>query len=145
MPVERSVAIPNAEPITEEQVRDLFQLWNNALATLDAKNVTARYSKDAVLLPTVSDIPRNTPEHIEEYFIEFLKKQPRGVIESGSISIGYNWARDAGVYVFTTGTDRKIVRARYTFVYVWEDGEWKISHHHSSLMPSNFVGKKRRN
>jgi hypothetical protein len=28
--------------------------WNDALATLDPKAVAARYTKDAVLLPTVS-------------------------------------------------------------------------------------------
>jgi hypothetical protein len=25
-------------------------------------------------------------------------------------------------------------------VYVWEDGQWKISHHHSSVMPEAFLG-----
>ena len=47
-----------AQPITEDEVKDLFQLWNNALATEDPDAVAKRYSKDAVLLPTVSDVPR---------------------------------------------------------------------------------------
>lgn len=40
-----------------------------------------------------------------------------------------------GIYEFTMGADGSKVKARYSFVYVNEDGEWKIAHHHSSLMP----------
>ena len=32
------------------------------------------------------------------------------------------------------------VKGRYSFVYVYEDGEWKISHHHSSVMPEPILG-----
>ena len=32
------------------------------------------------------------------------------------------------------------VKARYTYVYQFEDGEWKIAHHHSSVMPEAFLG-----
>ena len=57
-----------AEVLGPEQVRGLFQLWNNALATLDPEQVAARYSKNAILLPTVSDTPRTTKESITDYF-----------------------------------------------------------------------------
>ena len=43
-----------AQQIDENQVRNLFNLWNDALATKDPKVVASRYTKDAVLLPTVS-------------------------------------------------------------------------------------------
>jgi hypothetical protein len=85
------------------------------------------YSKKAVLLPTVSDIPRTTPALIIDYFDHFLLKKPQGVIEYGDIFIGCNWAQDAGIYEFTMGKDGSKVRARYTFVYIWEDNDWKIS------------------
>jgi len=127
--------IVTAEPITEKEVRDLFSLWNNALASGDPKKVADRYSKEGVLLPTVSDIPRTDYPGIEDYFTNFLKLKPQGEIESGNIIIGTNWAQDAGVYEFTMGSTGAKVKGRYTFVYVYEDGEWKISQHHSSVMP----------
>ncbi|GAX21245.1 hypothetical protein FisN_1Lh074 [Fistulifera solaris] len=130
------------EPVTKEQVRSFFNLWNDALATLDPKKVAARYAKDAVLLPTVSDIPRTSPDLIENYFEAFLQKKPQGVIDSGNIKIGANWAQDAGIYTFTMGNDGSKVQGRYSFIYVFEDGEWKISHHHSSVMPEAFLNPK---
>jgi len=126
-------------PITKEEVRDLFQLWNGALATLDSSKVAARYSKEAVLLPTVSDLPRTNNDLITDYFDGFLQKQPQGEILKGDVIIGNNWAQDAGVYEFTMGVDGSKVKGRYSFVYVFEDGEWKISHHHSSVMPEAYL------
>ena len=126
-------------PITKDEVRDLFQLWNGALATLDSSKVAARYSKEAVLLPTVSDLPRTSSDLITDYFDSFLQKQPQGEILSGDIIIGNNWAQDAGVYEFTMGIDGSQVKGRYSFVYVFEYGEWKISHHHSSVMPEAYL------
>jgi len=45
------------QTISEGQVRSLFYLWNDALATGDSRIVAKRYSSDAMLLPTVSDVP----------------------------------------------------------------------------------------
>jgi len=126
-------------PISEDEVRGLFDLWNDALATLDSSEVAARYSKEAVLLPTVSDLPRTNKDLITDYFDGFLQKLPQGEILKGDIIIGNNWAQDAGVYEFTMGVDGSKVKGRYSFVYVFEDGEWKISHHHSSVMPEAYL------
>jgi len=124
-----------AEPITETEVRSLFGLWNDALATKDPKKVADRYSQNGVLLPTVSDVPRTDNPGIVDYFTNFLKLEPQGDILDGNIIVGTNWAQDAGVYEFTMGTTGAKVKGRYTFVYIFEDGEWKISQHHSSVMP----------
>jgi len=132
---------PTYQQITESQVRDLFNLWNNALATLNSTTVAARYSKKGVLQPTVSDTPRNTKELIIDYFDNFLKKKPQGVILSGDIIVGENWAQDVGIYEFTMGIDGSKIKARYTFVYIFEDSQWKISHHHSSVMPEALLAK----
>ena len=46
-----------ANPITKEEVRGMFQLWNNALTTVNSDLVASHYVKEVVLLPTVSDTP----------------------------------------------------------------------------------------
>jgi len=127
-----------SQPITKAEVRGLFNLWNNALSTLDPDTVAQRYAKDGVLLPTLSDRPRNDYEGIKDYFVGFLKKKPVGKILEGEIFVGNNWAQDAGIYEFTF-EDGSAVKARYSFIYVYEGGKWMISHHHSSLMPEETV------
>jgi len=128
------------KPITEKEVQNLFYLWNDALATKDSEAVAKRYSKNAVLLPTVSDVPRTNYALIKDYFDSFLKKEPQGEILESNVIIGANWAQDAGIYEFTMGADGSKVKGRYSFNYIFEDGAWKISHHHSSVMPEAFLG-----
>ena len=44
-----------------------------------------------------------------------------------------------GIYEFVTFEDGSKTRGRYSFVYAYENGEWKISNHHSSIMPEPAV------
>jgi uncharacterized protein (TIGR02246 family) len=144
---EEGVPLPTDDKlITKNKVRNLFHLWNDALATGDPKVVAARYADKAVLLPTVSDLPRTTPELIEDYFVNFLKLSPQGKIVESFVDIGPsgNWCSDSGIYVFTMAAEgNRKVRARYSFVYTRDenDGQWKISHHHSSQMPEELQPK----
>ena len=128
------------QAITEEEVKNLFQLWNSALATEDPDAVAKRYASKAVLLPTVSDVPRTDYDLIKDYFVGFLKKKPQGEILESNVTIGNNWCSDSGIYEFTMGATGDKVKGRYSFVYVWEDGQWKINHHHSSVMTEAFLG-----
>ena len=125
--------------VTEEDVKNLFWLWNDALLTKDPDTVARRYTSDAVLLPTVSDVPRDTHELIEDYFVKFLAGEPSGDIIESFVHIGHDWVSDVGIYEFTMATDGSKVRGRYSFVYAMEDGEWKIAHHHSSMMPEPML------
>ena len=131
----RTATAASSPPITENQVREIFHLWNDALSTEDPDTVAQRYASQAVLLPTVSNTPRTDYDSIKDYFINFLKKKPKGEIVQSHVTIGNNWCSDMGVYEFTMGTTGEKVKGRYTFNYVWEDGQWKIAHHHSSVMP----------
>merc|ERR1712176_645739 len=109
------------------------------MGTGDPKKDAGRYAKDAILLPTVSDEPRTTAAGIEDYFFDFLKRKPQGVVTQGKILLKDGVCQDAGVYEFTMGIDGSKVAARYTFTYIFEDGEWKIAHHHSSAMPEPLI------
>lgn len=126
------------ETITKEQISALFDRWNASLATGKAEEVTKNYADDAVLLPTMSNKVRTSPAEITDYFVHFLQKKPNGTINSRTIRIGCNDASDVGTYTFSlTDKDgnKQDAAARYSFIYVFKDGKWLISHHHSSAMP----------
>ena len=97
--------IAMGKPITEDEVRGLFDLWNNALATLDPKAVALRYAKKGVLLPTVSDTPRTNFAQIEDYFVNFLKLKPQGKILESYVTIGKNWCKGKETKVHPSGQD----------------------------------------
>ncbi len=79
---------PSGDSLSAAEVRDLFSLWNNALITGNPDTVAMRYAKEAVLLPTKSDIPRSDYEGIRDYFVHFLEKKPTGkILESYGKSI----------------------------------------------------------
>lgn len=135
----KSISTPSAKDMSDKEVNDLFLLWNDALATLDPDTVAKRYAKETILLPTVSDTPRMEYDTIKAYFVDFLKKKPQGVLLESKVIKGDDWALDAGIYEFTMGATGDKVKARYSYLYNFEDGEWKIAHHHSSVMPEAFL------
>jgi uncharacterized protein (TIGR02246 family) len=102
------------------------------------------YAPGAVLVPTLSNVVRNSRALITDYFVEFLKKNPSGVInitpgQSPNVRLlAGGLAVNSGIYTFTlTGADgvtRNVV-ARYTFVLQKFLDKWLIAEHHSSVMP----------
>ena len=101
--------------------------------------MTALFDKDAVLLATLANVPRTDHAGIRDYFVKFLKNSPVGQIDTSTIRTGCNWALRAGTWTVSltdSNTGAKTdVRARYTFLYQFENGHWKIEHLHSSAMP----------
>lgn len=65
----------------------------------------------------------------------------QGEILESHVTIGKNTCSDVGIYEFTMGATGAKVKGRYSFVYVWEDDEWKINHHHSSMMPEGTMAQ----
>lgn len=123
-------------------VAAMFDDWNFALSSLNPDQVVQRYWPNAVLLPTQSNTPRTSPPMIRDYFEHFLAQRPRGRIDSRTIQTSCNLAIDMGTYSFSLmdekGSTREVA-ARYTFVYQYRDGGWKILHHHSSGMPEQMA------
>jgi uncharacterized protein (TIGR02246 family) len=129
-------ACPAATPAGVEAQ---FQRFNAAWATQDPDVVTALFTAEPVLLPTLSDTPRTTPAAVRDYFVSFLRNRPVGRIDTSTVEIDCQTASRVGTWTVTltdpaTGASRD-VHARYSFIYRFENGEWKIDHLHSSVMP----------
>jgi uncharacterized protein (TIGR02246 family) len=120
---------------SEQEIASLFDRWNNSLQTGDPHNVVVNYAAKSVLLPTVSNKQRLTPEDKEDYFRHFLENKPFGHIDWRMIEIDCNTAVDVGLYTFTFRKTGSQVKARYTFTYRWDGRQWLITSHHSSTMP----------
>ena len=126
-------AIPAGTPAA------LFNRFNAAFATKNPDTVTRLFARDAVLLATVSNSPRTDPAMIRDYFVSFLKGSPVGTINTSNVREGCNMLVDMGTWTVALTNQnsglRNNVKARYTFVYKYEDKAWKIAHLHSSMMP----------
>ena len=120
--------------MSDSHIVALFEEWNTALQTGEPRNVTALYESNAILLPTISNQVRHNHEEIEDYFIHFLAKGPKGVINESNIRTFGNVAINSGIYTFTF-SDGDSVQARFTYVYRWNGQRWLIVEHHSSALP----------
>ena len=132
-------ASPACAPVTTAAVEGQFETFNKAWATKDPAAVTELFTKDGVLLATVSNTPRTTPDAIKDYFVSFLKGAPVGTINTSTTMLGCNIAYRMGTWTVALTNQnsgmRNDVKARYTFIYTYKNGAWKIAHLHSSMMP----------
>jgi len=128
----------SCEQVTQAQIEAQFDRFNRAWATKSPDTVTSLFARNAVLLPTVSNQPRTDAAGIRDYFEKFLAGSPQARIDSSTVKLGCNAAARLGTWSVTmNGADGKpqTVHGRYSFIYVFEDGDWKIDHLHSSLNP----------
>ena len=124
--------------VTEAQVAAQFERFNAAWATKSPDAVTALFAPDATLLATVSNAERKGPEAIRDYFVNFLRGEPVGRIDTSTIVIDCNTASRSGnwtVNMKNASGERVDVLARYSFLYKWDGKDWKIQHLHSSARP----------
>ena len=137
--VEARTPAPRCAPVSTAAVEAQFAKFNDSWATKNPDNVTALFGKNAVLLATVSNKPRTDAEGIRDYFVKFLKNSPVGTVTSSTVDLGCNMATRVGTWTVTfTDSDtgaKTDVLARYTFIYKYEGGKWKIDHLHSSMLP----------
>ncbi len=127
--------------LTPAQLDQQFAAFNASWATKSPDAVAAMFDDDAVLLATIASVPRTDTAGIRDYFVKFLKGSPVGRIDTSSIKSGCNWALRMGTWTVimsdpATGA-KTDVKARYTFLYQFEDGKWRIEHLHSSVLPAN--------
>ena len=113
----------------------LLQKWINAIKTGDPKEVTNLYYDDGILLGTFSNKERIGHELILEYFENLLKSPVEVEIVSEHTSVSESVAVNSGLYNFVT--NGKTINARFSFVYQKNNDEWKITSHHSSVIPES--------
>lgn len=125
--------------VTPAQIEAQFARFNDAWATRNPDAVAALFTRQPVLLATLSNTPRTTPAAVRDYFVGFLKNSPSARLDTSTIEIDCNTASRVGTWTVVltnpaTGARREVA-ARYSFIYRWENGAWKIDHLHSSAMP----------
>ena len=121
--------------MSDSTASELLQEWTSAVKSGDPKQVTSLYRDDGILLGTFSSKERVGHELILEYF-ENLLKSKHGVdvqIVSENPHVFESAAVNTGHYNFVIGD--KTINARFSFVYHNSNGEWKITSHHSSVIP----------
>ena len=121
--------------MSDSTASELLQEWTSAVKGGDPKQVTSLYRDDGILLGTFSSKERVGHELIHEYF-ENLLKSKHGVevqIVSENPHVFESSAVNTGHYNFVT--DGKTINARFSFVYQKNNDEWKITSHHSSVIP----------
>ncbi|HOZ36821.1 MAG TPA: SgcJ/EcaC family oxidoreductase [bacterium] len=129
----------NQAQVGEELALANFTKWADSLLTKDPKEVSKLYAPDATFLPTVSGEFKKGATGAAEYFEHFLAKNPVGKLtESATQVLGPTCYAHAGMYDFELGPDdnRQVTKARFTFIWRQDNGEWKIIHHHSSVRPA---------
>ncbi len=132
---------PACHRMTPVQLDQQFAAVNASWASKSPDAVAALFDDDAVLLATVASVPRTDRAGISDYFVKFLKGSPVGRIDTSTIKSGCNWALRMGTWTVimsdpATGA-KTDVKARYTFLYQFEGGKWRIEHLHSSVLPAN--------
>ena len=84
-----------------------------------------------------SDFIRDVPS-TRRYFMAFVERLPVGEISADNVQcLSADAYLHTGMYTFMTGPDDGRVPVDARFSYMWRkfNGEWRITHHHSSVVP----------
>ena len=130
-----SSASLNTNIKVEKEALDCLKSWGNAVAKRDKAAVLKMYANTSTLWPTLSNQLRQSELEKSQYFDHFLPKIV-GSVEWNQCS--YQAISDthcvwSGIYTFNLTSG--VTRARFTYTLVKQNDDWKILHHHSSLMP----------
>jgi|TARA_B100000686_G_scaffold271241_1_gene287876 uncharacterized protein (TIGR02246 family) len=111
----------------------MLETWVDKIRTNDPKQVASLYHDDGLLLGTFSDIERKGYDLILQYFENLLKSKVDVEIVTQHKHETDSIETNSGLYNFIV--DGKTVNARFSFVFIKVDDDWKILSHHSSVLP----------
>ena len=118
-----------------EEANAAIDRWSAAYSSNDPEAVVKNYRPDAILLGTASAIMSEATDAIRAYFAPLKGSGNKNTIgERRTLVLSDNAVVVTGFYEFTRVKEGKPVpeRARFTMLLIKHDGEWLISHHHSS-------------
>ncbi len=127
----------------DNQTLEMLRPWLEAVKNRDVESAVHCYAKEAVLLGTFSKSSRKGLEKIQDYFNNFLKKEALTCeIKECFSFLGDQKSTLCGRYTFMAQTEKNAtvmeIPARFTFVFeLNSEKEWKIIHHHSSVLPES--------
>tara|TARA_B100000965_G_C19394373_1_gene670453 strand:+ start:128 stop:472 length:345 start_codon:yes stop_codon:yes gene_type:complete len=107
--------------------------WVEKIRTNDPAQVAELYHNDGLLLGTFSNIERHGNKLILDYFNNLLKSQIDVKIITNHEYKTDSLITNSGLYNFIV--DSRNIKARFTFVFVKTENDWKIISHHSSILP----------
>ena len=123
----------------KEDVAAATAKWAEVFTDDNPDPILALYDTEAVMWGTLSPTRRDDPAAIRDYFVKAFKALPGHKVTFGDqlIRVYGNTAINTGYYTFSFVKDgeAKSLPARYSFVYVKRNGDWKIVDFHSSKMP----------
>lgn len=137
------LANASASPYTSEQqsVLTASEDWQQAIDARNPKAVAALYDQNAYFYPTFTKEINKDPQGLYQYFVNLCQKPQLQVIfdqENPRVYGDGTVAVNSGLYTFSYRSSRHHtvqIPARFTFVYVKENGQWMIVEHHSSVIP----------
>jgi uncharacterized protein (TIGR02246 family) len=118
-----------------EDANAVIDRWSAAYSSNDPEAVVKTYRPDAVLLGIASPIMSEGTDAIRAYFARIKGTGTKNTIgERRTLVLSDNAVLVTGFYEFTRSKEDKTLPspARFTMLLIKHDGEWLISHHHSS-------------
>lgn len=123
----------------KEDVAAATAKWAEVFVLDDPDPILSLYDTEGILWGTLSPTRRDTPDALRDYFVKAFKALPGHKVTFGDqlIRVYGNTAINTGYYTFSFVKDGNptSLPARYSFVYVKRNGDWKIVDHHSSKSP----------
>jgi uncharacterized protein (TIGR02246 family) len=109
--------------------------WVSKIQSAEPDQVVSLYHDDGLLLGTFSDKERMGHDLILEYFENLLKSKVDVEIVTQHKHESESLVTNSGLYNFIV--DGKTVNARFSFVFIKTENDWKILSHHSSVLPQS--------
>lgn len=122
-----------------DEVSAAVDRWATAFNANDVDTLVNLYTPDAILVGSTGLAREEGRDAIRGYFARLANSGDKVVIEDRKIvSLGDNIAYATGFYEFSAMREGEVrkTKAGFSMVFVKQDNDWLIAHHHSSVRSS---------